>query len=232
MVAATHNSGNRCGHNKHKLEIFRENRNQFLNTAQKTIREWAKNPSHFLASSRKERLSKRKRQLRSERREAVASVLSYMMCYSNLATMRLGVVDESSGKFIRFGCQHIADKTGLSLSRIWQALSDLNQWGYIQTVRKSEFDAKGDLVHLVAVRRLHSKLFEELGLLKKFNDFQEKARKKLKKKLNRIQERLSQFTLASYMRDIAKAERLETPNDHRNFIRGLVDDMKPDRAHA
>ncbi|WP_250655044.1 hypothetical protein [Alkalimarinus coralli] len=220
-------SGNRCGHDKNDLKVFREHRNGFINETQKTIRLWASNPFRYLRSARTQRLQKAKRQVRSERREAVASVLCYMMSYSNFATLHLGVVDEGTGKFVRFGCQHMADKTGLSLSRIWQALSDIRKWGYANTIRKSERDTEGELVHTVAVRSISVKLFHELGLFTKFQKFQEKARKKLKKKLNAIQNRISRETFTSYMRDIAAAEGLDSPDDHRNYLKQLAQSLKP-----
>lgn len=221
------NTGNRCGHNKDSMKIFRAHRNGFINEAQKTIRMWSVRPSRFLPSARSQRLIKVKRQVRSERREAVASVLCYMMSYTNFATLHLGVVDQGTGKFVRFGCQHMADKTGLSLSRIWGALSDIRKWGYANTIRKSERDSEGELVHTVAVRSISVKLFQELGLFTKFQKFQEKAKKTLKKKLDQIKNRISKETLSAYIRDIEAAEGLETPSDHRNYLKNIAQSLKP-----
>ena len=81
------------------------------------------------------------RQQRSERREAVVSVLLLLLAYTDIETLTVAV--PSGGGWLGLSIGWIAERTGLSPSRVKRALATLNRAGLLtRTGAGRRFDAR------------------------------------------------------------------------------------------
>lgn len=190
---------NRCNHDKTAPAHFRAKRNQDLHTLQKRIRRFYDRPVNLFKNLRN--LNNRRRQVRTERREAVCAVLSCLVAFYDYGQDCFGVLDRDTGKFRRFGCEFIQRQTGLSMPRIWRALSDLQKAGYLHTVHKPVV-VDGELVHQVAVRKLTGHLWGALNAWNAIERLAKRAKARNRKLINRLKGALTRRHTAALERDV------------------------------
>lgn len=194
-------TGNRCNHDPRKPQHFIAQRTKEINQLVKQVRRFYDRPLSLFRDLRLSgRKSMRSRQIRSERREAVCAVLSVILAHYDYGQDRFGVLDRETGQFRRFGCDFIADRSGLSLPRVWRALSDLREAGYLFAVKKSK-RVDGELVHTVAVRWLTARFWSAMNAWDTLDKISAKAKARSARILKQVQHRITKAHEAALRRD-------------------------------
>lgn len=151
---------------------FKNNIPQILSLAEHRAEEWAEHSWKWLYSLRQAliyRVERQKRQstrtMRSDQRKAIERLLSVIISHIDLKTMQLGYYQKDTGIFIHLGIHYLAKKAQLSPRRTQRALQWLHESGYITAFRQSIFDdLTQSYLHKPSVRKVHEKLFYELGI--------------------------------------------------------------------
>ncbi len=146
--------GNRCDHNKNDPKFYPAHINieKFPKIIQRThnLLELAYYDPRKLWKSLNFLKNKKKR---SERREGFIIVAQYLNTHNNLKDFT-----------VKSPARDIAYYTGLSLSRVKQALKDLITAGYIKTTSFIKHRFKGAWYGITAIRQLTDKFYLELGI--------------------------------------------------------------------
>jgi hypothetical protein len=103
------------------------------------------------------------RQVRSERREAIAAVSQVLLHYLELSTLRVGFY-VSHNKFIHLDIEYIANKAGLSFSRAKRAITALAKAGYIKISRQYKKKEDGTFDGEPSIREIAVQFFIDLGM--------------------------------------------------------------------
>lgn len=168
--ASQRGSGNRCGHRPDAPQLaiqpptHHRARPRILLRLTKRLERWYRDPS-CLAFAPLQR--GRKRQRRSERREAIVALCSAVLHYTDLVTLRVGVVDPITRQYTAIDLAYLADLAGLSLSRAQRAMDDLRASGLIRSFRRAERRDSSNGTQWrgrAAVRTLAAGLFALFGL--------------------------------------------------------------------
>jgi hypothetical protein len=101
--------------------------------------------------------------VRSERREAIASVSQVLLHYLELSTLRVGFWANDS-KFVSLDLAYIAKKAGIGLLRARRAIADLVQAGYIKVSRQFDKKEDGSFAGLPSIREIAVQFFIDLGI--------------------------------------------------------------------
>ncbi len=201
--------GNGCGHAPSDPTFFQpnpshKNRPDVLIWARLNLERFYKKPASWLKSLQSSRDTSR--QQRSEARERDAGVLSVLLHYLELSSMRVGY-PKADGKFVSPDMKFIAkalgwrtddddaeDKARINegklprnrgVKRVWRSIRNLKRAGYITVHKRFEkrWDGEKDYTGLPAVRCIQKKLFWELGISgTKLRAKRDEATKRLKKK--------------------------------------------------
>lgn len=119
------------------------------------------------------------RQQRSERREAITAVLSVLLLYTDILTLKVAIPGAHNA-WLGINIKWIAARAGLSESRAKRALATLARAGIIETTGKGRrFDPKKGWVYAGwgAIRRLSFRLIRKLGLELSWSREQKRLRK-------------------------------------------------------
>ena len=119
------------------------------------------------------------RQQRSERREAVVAVLMLLLAYTDIETLTVAI--PAGGGWLGLSVAWIAERTGLSASRVKRALATLNRAGLLTSSGAGRrFDARRRRwvgAGWGPVRRLSFDLIRRLGLEVAWNGARRRRRK-------------------------------------------------------
>ncbi len=165
--------GNRCGHNKNVLPVFKlpenaKKRPPVTALLFKKISNYFSNPKGVLPKLNDARKKRKKsgetRQQRSERREACTFLIGAILSRLDLVTMRVGCpVDDK--EFVGIKLESLAEIAGISFSRAERAMHDLVKAGLIGVVQKCEKLADGTYRGYAAIRLVSTELFKAFNLL-------------------------------------------------------------------
>ena len=120
------------------------------------------------------------RQQRSERREACILVLTSILKYTDLASLRVGIPSEDG--FLSIAVDYLAKQTGMPLRRAERALADLKATGLVTTAQPRKRLPDGSWKGLVAIKAVSRHLFFLFGLGGMLKRERNKASKRLAKK--------------------------------------------------
>lgn len=159
-------SGNRCGHTPDAPRFFcppghHKRRPPVLDRAIDKWEEVYRKAKKFfkkLATSHDNG-----RQVRSERREAIAAVSQVLLHYLELSTFRVGFY-AGFNKFIHLDIEYIAKKANLSFSRAKRAITALAEAGYIKITRQYKKKEDGTFDGEPSIREISIQFFIDLGI--------------------------------------------------------------------
>jgi len=181
----TANFGNRCGHNR--LEPIPapnslDNRPWLIKKAANNLRRYYDAPEAFPVFWGK-------RQPRSEQRDSLIAVVSHLLAYCNIATLRIAAVcgptpERTQGRLYSLSGNDIALALGISTERVYDRLADLELAGWLSAYPRDNGKKKSEKRAYASARYLTPKLFKALGLIKQFNKRRKKAQHELQTALN------------------------------------------------
>jgi hypothetical protein len=159
-------SGNRCGHVPDAPRFFNspDHHKRRPTVLDRAIDQWqvvyrkAKKFFRKLATTHTDG-----RQVRSERREAIAAVSQVLLHYLELSTLKVGFY-VGLNKFIHLDIEYIANKAGLSFSRAKRAITALAEAGYIKTTRQYKKKEDGTFDGEPSIREIAVQFFIDLGM--------------------------------------------------------------------
>ncbi len=120
------------------------------------------------------------RQQRSERREACICLLSALLKFTDVASLRVGIPTKEG--FVNLTVDLIAKHAGMHQKRIERALQDLKAAGLVTVSQPREMKADGSWRGLAAVKAISKHLFGVFGLATMLKIERDKASKRLKRK--------------------------------------------------
>jgi hypothetical protein len=159
-------SGNRCGHTPDAPRFFcpPESHKRRPPVLDRAIDQWkvvyrkAKKFFRKLATTHTDG-----RQVRSERREAIAAVSQVLLHYLELSTLKVGFY-VGLNKFIHLDIEYIANKANLSFSRAKRAINALAGAGYIKITRQYKKKEDGTFDGEPSIREIAVQFFIDLGM--------------------------------------------------------------------
>jgi len=219
-------SGNRCGHAPDAPRFFNppDHHKRRPAVLDRAIDQWevvyckAKKFFRKLATTHADG-----RQVRSERREAIAAVSQVLLHYLELSTLKVGFY-VGLNKFIHLDIEYIAKKANLSFSRAKRAISALAEAGYIKITRQYKKKEDGTFDGEPSIREIAVQFFIDLGMdvQKLFfaRDYKRKKEEKAQakgalKKLKGIVQAVSSF---SSRIDSSKMKRQGVPSINQDLI--------------
>ena len=120
------------------------------------------------------------RQQRSERREACVLLLTALLKYTDLASLRVGIPTPDG--FLSLTVDYLATQTGMTLKRVERALADLKASGLVTLAQPRKRLPDGSWKGLAAVKAVSHHLFSLFSLDRKLRKERTKASKRLKQK--------------------------------------------------
>ena len=120
------------------------------------------------------------RQQRSERREACILMLSALLKYTDLASLRVGIPTPDG--FLSITVDYLAKQTGMASRRTERALADLKTAGLVTLAQPRERLPDGSWRGLTAIKAVSRHLFSLFGLGGMLKRERDKASKRLVKK--------------------------------------------------
>ena len=120
------------------------------------------------------------RQQRSERREACVLLLTALLKYTDLTSLRVGIPTQDG--FLSLTVDFIAKQTGMTLKRVERALADLKTSGLVTLSQPRKRLPDGAWKGLAAVKAISRHLFAIFGLGRRLKQERTKASKRLKQK--------------------------------------------------
>jgi hypothetical protein len=158
--------GNGCGHHPKQLReynrpLHHKPRPSILEQAIKNAAQYYHAPKKFLKNLNT--LHPQNRRKRSERREAITSVLQVLLHYIELMSLKVGINTPAS-EVICFDIHFIADKAGIEPIRARRAMKDLVKAGYLKISRQWTRKDDGDYIGLPSLREFTLEFFHDLGI--------------------------------------------------------------------
>jgi hypothetical protein len=157
--------GNKCGHAPDNPRWFeppkQHTRPKIITKAISEIRRYYRDPAATIPSLNIANGSDR--QQRSERREACLSVLSCLLHYLDLVTLRVGI-PQTDLSFQGISMPFIAEKSGLTLKRTERAVRDLVKAGLITVHPLCEKISDTAYKGYAAIRTISNKVFTIFGM--------------------------------------------------------------------
>ena len=120
------------------------------------------------------------RQQRSERREACMLMLTALLKYTDLASLRVGIPTPDG--FLNLTIDFLAEQTGMALRRAERALADLKAAGLVTIAQPRKRLPDGSWKGLAAVKAISRHLFSLFGLGGMLKRERNKANKRQAKK--------------------------------------------------
>ena len=120
------------------------------------------------------------RQQRSERREACVLLLTALLKYTDLASLRVGIPTPDG--FLNLTVDYIAQQTGMTLRRAERALADLRTSGLVTIAQARKPLPDGSWKGLAAIKAISRHLFTIFSLGRILKKERTKASKRLKQK--------------------------------------------------
>jgi len=138
------------------------------------------------------------RQQRSCRRQACVRVLTVLLKYTDLASLRVGF--PTADGFVNMTMSYLVNETGLTPRRAERAIRDLKRAQLVSITQPRELKANGDYKGLPAVRCISRDLFGIFNLLPMLKREQAKAVKRLRRKAEKWIRNGKRRTLAEVSR--------------------------------
>lgn len=184
QVISTFVFGNRCGHVPNDPRFYHrpehhKPRPGILEQAIEKIKDLARKPKRIL-----QKLARHlnDRQVRSEQRESLVSVMQVLLHFLDLVTLRVGFYS-GLDKFIPLDLEYIAKKAGIHYLRAKRALERLADVGYITIIRQFDKKEDGTFSGKPSIRTISIQFFMDLGIdMIKFYSTREWKTKQLEKK--------------------------------------------------
>lgn len=179
--------GNFCGHQPDapRLALVKpttgKNRPKILTELQARVRQYYRAPRYIPSLNS---ANGSKRQQRSERREACLLLLSAILEYTDLASLRCGV--PTSSGFISLTLDYLVQYTGLHMRRAERAMADLKRANILTVSQPRQLLDDGSWRGLPAVKAVNPLLFAMFGFAERLNHERERATKRLVKKAARL----------------------------------------------
>jgi hypothetical protein len=172
-------SGNRCGHDPEAPRAFvspaeHRPRPGVLRKLIERVHGYFDHPARLPSLNA---ANGKARQQRSERREACILLLSSLIHYLDLTTLRVGIPC-GDGSFIGLTMDKLAEVAGLGLRRAERSLHDLVAAGILTVFPISTQIAPGEFVGRAAIRVIPSALFGTFGLGERLKRERAKASKR------------------------------------------------------
>ena len=164
-IANNDSTGNWCGHDKENPRYYygklaHKKRPMILEKAKAAAQRFYESPNKIMCGLKVIRYSNR--QIRSESREAIASVIQVLMHYIDLASLRF-VMPTSDGSLFCPTMKFIAKSAGIGVKRLSRVIAELKKVGYL-TVCERYKKTGDDYVGLSAVKCVRPQLFYALGI--------------------------------------------------------------------
>jgi hypothetical protein len=158
--------GNRCGHDKTilrgaSLPAHHKNRPSVLEAAKSRLVACFYQPQKYLPSLRF--LNPSKKQKKSERREAMISVMLVLLHHTELDSLHVFKVF-TYDRMRPLSLKEIARMAGLTLCRATRAMGDLTKAGYLYNQRRWKKVRDAVYYGEYSLRTLSIKFFKEIGL--------------------------------------------------------------------
>lgn len=158
-------SGNNCGHNPATPRPFsppekHANRPKILQTCIERVKVYYAKPSTLPTLNA---ANESERQQRSERRESCTAILSCILHYTDLTTLRVGI-PQHDGAMQGLTMPYIAQLSGLGERRAERAIHDLKVAGIITVHPICEKISDTVYKGVAAIRTVNTQLFTVLGL--------------------------------------------------------------------
>ena len=197
-------TGNRCGHDRQHpiVKLVYE----VSSSIPKVLQEFCSRVERFnfdrhcLSPLRLAKNSKRLR--RSESAESITLVLKCIGKYTDLVTFKVGYYHRN--RWINLSYKKIARVTGLSVSRVQRAMSELQRGGFIgvHEIREKVINQHGHemIISKTAIKNVNLGLFAYFGLA----SIIERERKKAVKRLRQREEQDRAEAAKEYIPDCAK----------------------------
>jgi len=183
VTVTSHIFGNKCEHNPLKPRQFiapasHKPRWDFLAKASRNLHHYYRNPTQWLYDLWINRYidnDNHYHQMRSERREAMVSILQVILHYLDISTLEIKVVEEGSA-FIPT-VEWLANKAGVTLKRAYRCLNDLRYAKYLSFGERWKSYADGTKFKgLAAIKMVSKKLLIHLGISEKLLSARQKRK--------------------------------------------------------
>ncbi len=157
--------GNKCGHQPDCLREFvppekHRPRPKIIQRAIEQVETYFGNPNLLPTLNN---ANDSQRQQRSERREACIGVLSVLLHYLDLVTMRVAIPYDD-GQVQGITMERIADLLGIGLKRAERAVHDLKRAGITEVFPIALEVAPDEYIGVAAIRTIPTSLFDLLGI--------------------------------------------------------------------
>ncbi len=178
--------GNFCGHDPASPRLTLESAAKkgkggiprVLTLCMERLKDYYYRPRKVIPSL--DRANGSERQQRSERREACICLLSSLLKFTDVASLRVGIPTKNG--FVNLTVDVIAKHAGMNQKRIERALQDLKAAGLVTVSQPREKKADGSWRGLAAVKAVSKHLFGVFGLATMLKLERDKASKRLKRK--------------------------------------------------
>lgn len=161
-----------------------------------------------------------RRQQRSERREGCVKLLSALVKYLDLTTLKVGI-PQKSGEFHGLTIPYLATHAGISFYRAGRAMRDLQKAGLVTLATRVEHDSQGGYHGVAAVKAVRQELFGIFGLVRRLKYERKSASKRQTVKKEAFE--ADQSTRKGSLGDLARLKAM---------IQGLMGEGQPKTAKA
>lgn len=211
--------GNGCGHDPHHFRRFKPPAHHHP-----AILEDAREKIGDCLGGFWDGLFGGERQKRSERREACGILLSCLIHRMDLVTLRVGIPDNAN-RIQGFTERSLSRMTGLGLRRLERAMQDLVDMELVSVHSRRERQQDGSYRGFAAIRTLSIKLFDLMGLGKKFRKQRRKASQRQHEKFLLV---ASQKTFEVMAKALKKKDcrNQEKPVDRRELLKTLKNQLR------
>lgn len=186
-VPRVNGGGNYCGHQPEspRLSLIKpttdKNRPGILKALQVRVQQYYGAPKTIPSLNA---ANGSKRQQRSERREACLRLLSAIVEFTDLASLRCGVPTQAG--FLSLTLDYLVEFTGLHPRRAERAMADLKRANLISVSQPRQLQEDGSWRGLAAVKAINKLLFSVFGLGRRLRHERDRAAKRLAKKAAKV----------------------------------------------
>ena len=183
-VPRVNEGGNFCGHRpcSPRLDLVKpstaKRRPRILKVLQVRLKAYYNSPRVLPSLNNANRS---KRQQRSERREACLQLMTAILEFTDLASLRCGVPTQAG--FLSLTLDYLVQFTGLGQRRAERALADLKSARLLTVAQPRQLGEDGQWRGLAAVKAVNKLLFSAFGLGHRLRHERDRAAARLKRKL-------------------------------------------------
>ena|SRR3989344_4338018 len=199
-----HLSGNRCNHIASSPRLLQDlNTVKFpyvIERAKNNLNKYYIDSGKWLPHLRYLRLTKSKRTIRSERREALIAVVRAILIHTDLGSLRVGHISKNDNEIHPIRIETIAKYANVGIKRCHRVVQVLKQAGYLEIQPRYQKISSG-YKGLAAIKKISILLFYHLGISREQLN---KARKKSQLKVNNILDQSKLFIMKTLLSKKAK----------------------------